>query len=117
MKIAVIGSGIAGLSAAFYLARRHEVVLFEQDDRVGGHTHTIEVPTANGVQAVDTGWINDENPLWKANLYAKAHNFQTPLDEVDAAARVLDPVFDGVNKGGADLPFGVFFKDYHVTEW
>ena len=67
--------------------------------------------------SVDTGWINDENPLWKANLYAKAHNFQTPLDEVDAAARVLDPVFDGVNKGGADLPFGVFFKDYHVTEW
>ena len=57
MKIAVIGSGIAGLSAAFYLARRHEVVLFEQDDRVGGHTHTIEVPTASGVQAVDTGWI------------------------------------------------------------
>ncbi|MES0873180.1 NAD(P)/FAD-dependent oxidoreductase [Sinimarinibacterium thermocellulolyticum] len=57
MKIAVIGSGIAGLSAAFFLARRHEVVLFEQDGRVGGHTHTIEVPTADGVQPVDTGWI------------------------------------------------------------
>lgn len=57
MKIAVIGSGIAGLSAAFFLARRHEVALFEQDDRVGGHTNTIEVPTPSGVQAVDTGWI------------------------------------------------------------
>jgi uncharacterized protein len=57
MKIAVIGSGIAGLSAAFFLARRHEVVLFEQDGRIGGHTNTIEVPTPTGVQAVDTGWI------------------------------------------------------------
>lgn len=57
MKIAVIGSGIAGLSAAYFLARRHEVVLFEQDGRVGGHTRTIEVPTASGSQPVDTGWI------------------------------------------------------------
>lgn len=57
MKIAVIGSGIAGLSAAFFLARRHEIVLFEQDGRVGGHTNTIEVPTPSGVQPVDTGWI------------------------------------------------------------
>ena len=67
--------------------------------------------------SVDTGWINDENPLWKASIYAKTHNFQTPLDEIDAAARVLDPVFDGINNGSSDLPFGVFFKDYHVTEW
>ena len=58
MKIAVIGSGIAGLSSAWCLARQHEVVLFERDDRVGGHTNTIEVPLpGGGVQPVDTGWI------------------------------------------------------------
>ena len=57
MKIAVIGSGISGLSAAWFLAARHEVTLYEQDGRVGGHTNTIEVPTANGTQPVDTGWI------------------------------------------------------------
>lgn len=58
MKIAVIGSGISGLSAAHFLARRHEVVLFERDSRVGGHTHTVEVPLpGGGVQPVDTGWI------------------------------------------------------------
>ncbi|MGH8505977.1 MAG: NAD(P)/FAD-dependent oxidoreductase [Stenotrophobium sp.] len=58
MKIAVIGSGISGLSAARYLSRRHEVTLYEQDARVGGHTNTIDVPAAGGViVAVDTGWI------------------------------------------------------------
>lgn len=58
MKIAVVGSGISGLSAAYFLAQRHEVTLFEQDGRVGGHTHTVEVPRADGgVQPVDTGWI------------------------------------------------------------
>ena len=58
MKIAVIGSGISGLAAAHFLARRHEVTLYEQDSRVGGHTHTVEVPLpGGGVQPVDTGWI------------------------------------------------------------
>ncbi|MGQ0502720.1 MAG: NAD(P)/FAD-dependent oxidoreductase [Panacagrimonas sp.] len=58
MKIAVIGSGISGLIAAYLLSRRHEVSLFEQDRRVGGHTNTIEVPLpGGGVQPVDTGWI------------------------------------------------------------
>lgn len=58
MKIAVIGSGIAGLSSAWCLAKRHEVTLFEADARVGGHTNTIEVPLGDGrSQPVDTGWI------------------------------------------------------------
>ena len=67
------------------------------------------------MSAVDTGWINDENPVEKAAKYAKTHNFQTPLDEVDAAARILDPVAVGVNEG--KLLFGVFLKDYFETEW
>ncbi len=57
MKIAVIGSGISGLSAAYFLGGKHEATLFEQDGRIGGHTHTIAINTAQGEGAVDTGWI------------------------------------------------------------
>ena len=57
MKIAVVGSGISGLSAARYLSRRHDVTLFEKDGRIGGHTNTIDVPTPQGIVPVDTGWI------------------------------------------------------------
>jgi len=56
-RLAVIGTGIAGLLAAERLATAHDVVVFEQDERIGGHTHTIEVPGPAGPVAVDTGFI------------------------------------------------------------
>jgi hypothetical protein len=65
--------------------------------------------------AVDTGWINDENPLQTAFETAQKHNFQTPIDEIDAAARVLDPVFSALN--GESCLSGIFLKDYKETEW
>ena len=65
--------------------------------------------------AVDTGWINDENPLFKAKKQAEKHNFQTPIDEIDAAARILDPIVSRVNHG--KRMFGIFLKDYMETEW
>jgi len=60
MNIAVIGAGISGLSAAYYLGARHQVTLFEAEGRIGGHTNTIEVPLAGAegqTVPVDTGWI------------------------------------------------------------
>lgn len=67
------------------------------------------------MNSVDTGWINDENPLEKASKTAKNNNFQTPIDEVDAAARILDPVFSGVSEGTQS--YGLFYKDYKESEW
>jgi uncharacterized protein len=56
-RIAVIGSGISGLAAAYYLSRKHEVFLFERDERIGGHTHTVTVDSSRGPLPVDTGFI------------------------------------------------------------
>jgi NAD(P)-dependent dehydrogenase (short-subunit alcohol dehydrogenase family) len=70
------------------------------------------------MNAVDTGWINDENPLDRANKTAKTNLFQTPIDEIDAAARILDPIFTGVAAGKeGEKMSGVFLKDYYTTEW
>lgn len=55
--IAVIGSGVAGLSAAWLLSKRYRVTLFERDRRLGGHSNTLDVPTPDGVVPVDTGFI------------------------------------------------------------
>ena len=57
MKIAVVGSGIAGLGAAWLLSRQNEVVLFERESRLGGHTHTHQVEQGGRAYRVDTGFI------------------------------------------------------------
>ncbi len=57
MRIAVIGSGIAGLASAWLLSRQHDVVLFEASDYLGGHTHTHDIEIDNHRLAVDTGFI------------------------------------------------------------
>lgn len=62
--------------------------------------------------AVDTGWITDENPV---DQWHKRDNAPPPLDEWDAAMRVLDPVLKGVN--GEEREWGVFLKNYHPTRW
>ncbi|CAK4304964.1 unnamed protein product [Aphanomyces euteiches] len=69
------------------------------------------------MNSVDTGWINDENPREKAQAIAVEHNFQTPLDEIDAAARILDPIFGGFQLDPVSFPAGEFFKDYQRSEW
>lgn len=57
MRIAVIGTGIAGSSAAWTLARHHEVIVYERDLRPGGHTHTVDIHYGGERLAVDTGFI------------------------------------------------------------
>lgn len=57
MKIAIIGSGISGLACAYYLHRDHEVHVFEREDRIGGHTATVDVAMGGRRFAIDTGFI------------------------------------------------------------
>lgn len=56
-RIAVVGAGVAGLSAAWLLSQRHEVTLLDQNGYLGGHSNTVEVPGERGPVAVDTGFI------------------------------------------------------------
>jgi predicted NAD/FAD-binding protein len=57
MKIAIIGTGISGLVAAYLLAGDHDLTVFEAADRIGGHTHTVDVSQHGKSYAVDTGFI------------------------------------------------------------
>ena len=58
MRVAIIGSGIAGLGAAWQLRHKADVTIFEKSDRIGGHSHTMMVPGWDGIPiAVDTGFI------------------------------------------------------------
>ena len=86
-RIAVIGSGIAGMSAAYFLSRKHEVHLLERDNRLGGHTHTHSIDTSGGVLPIDTGFI--------------VHNDRTYPNLVRLFGEL------GVERQKSDMSFGV----------
>ncbi len=67
------------------------------------------------MNAVDTGWVTDEDPAQHAARKKDDLGFQPPLDIVDGAARVIDPVFTVAN--GAEPSYGKFLKDYRPTSW
>ncbi len=84
-RIAVIGSGISGLAASYYLSRRHTVFLFEKEDRLGGHTHTVTVNSSRGPLPVDTGFIVHNDRTYP--------NLVRLLAEVDAPTQMSDMSF------------------------
>ncbi len=67
------------------------------------------------MNSVDTGWITDEDPAEIAARKTKTHGFHPPLDIVDGAARIVDPIFDGHATG--NHVWGLFLKDYRATDW
>ena len=67
------------------------------------------------MNSVDTGWVTDEDPLTLAARKVEEHGFSPPLDIVDGAARICDPIFSGLNSGSH--VWGQFLKDYAPTPW
>jgi predicted NAD/FAD-binding protein len=113
-KIAVVGSGISGISSAYYLSKKHTVDIFESSERIGGHTHTVSVSDSNGmVVPVDTGFIvfNEKN-------YPGFIGF---LEELDVLYTDSDMSFSVKNDDnrfffGSDFPKGIFSKKSYLIK-
>ncbi len=98
MKIAIIGSGISGLTAAYLLNRQHDISVFEASSWVGGHTHTVDVQVDGRDYAIDTGFIvfND----WTyPNFIALLKQLDVGFQPTEMSFSVCDPV-SGVEYNG-----------------
>ncbi|MBV8471711.1 MAG: FAD-dependent oxidoreductase [Burkholderiaceae bacterium] len=87
LRIAVAGTGIAGLSCAWMLAERHEVTVFEGDSRIGGHSNTVDVPDGDSKHPVDTGFIVYNEPAYP-NLTALFRHLKVPTTATDMSFAV-----------------------------
>ncbi|QIQ05638.1 NAD(P)/FAD-dependent oxidoreductase [Streptomyces liangshanensis] len=106
-RTAVIGGGIAGLTAAYVLRRAHDVVVYEADGRLGGHAHTHDVPSADGrVHHVDSGFIvhNERTYPYLLRLFVEL-GVATQESEMSMSVR-CDGC--GLEYAGARGPAGVF---------
>lgn len=101
VKIAIIGTGIAGNTAAYRLSKQHEITVFEAKNRIGGHTNTLLVREPGRKLAIDTGFI-----VFNNNTYP---NFLALLDELGVASQPSEMSFsvsnarEGIEYNGASL--------------
>jgi predicted NAD/FAD-binding protein len=101
LNLAVVGQGISGMSAAWLLSQGHRVTVYESEDRLGGHSHTVEAPSAHGPLPVDMGFIVYNEPAYP-NLTALFKHLGVTTKASDMSFSVsLDN--GGLEYGGANL--------------
>jgi predicted NAD/FAD-binding protein len=109
MRIAIVGTGVAGLVAAHKLHPEHEIVVYEAAGRLGGHSNTVEIEDTRGAHAIDTGFIvfNDRN----------YPNFEALLAELGVGSQRSHMGFS-VSDGGrfeySGTPWGIFARPAHL---
>ncbi len=101
MKVAVIGSGISGLSSAYYLSKKYKVDLFEQDDHFGGHSYTYDIKDKDKIISVDLGFIVF-NKLTYPNLLNFFEELSIPYEKsnMSFSVSIKDSPFE---YGGSNL--------------
>ena len=100
MKIAVVGSGISGLSAAYYLSKKHHVDLFEREDHFGGHSHTIDLIFGTKKVSVDIGFIVFNFKTYPNLInFFEENNIQIEKSDMSFSVSVENTNFEYCGKG------------------
>ena len=92
-RIAVVGTGIAGMSAAWLLNKRHHITVYEKNDWIGGHSNTVDAPNGKDKTPVDTGFI-----VYNERSYP---NLIALFDHLDVPTKFSDMSFAASLGGGA----------------
>jgi len=100
MKIAVVGSGISGLSAAHYLSKKHHVDIFEKDDHFGGHSHTLDLKIGTKKIAVDIGFIVFNFKTYPNLIkFFEENKIEIEKSDMSFAVSVKDTAFEYSGRG------------------
>jgi len=116
MKIAVIGSGISGLSAAYFLSKKHKVDVFEKENHFGGHSYTVEIPTnnSNNSISIDLGFIVF-NKINYPNLVKFFTTLQVPYEKSNMSFSVTVKN-SNIEYSGSGL-VGLFSNKYNILNF